>query len=320
MRDYLAALTTSHLPEIRKLLADYDTITASAKKGITRYRRPFESIQHIRAEHLDLTRDTVIIGKEEELDQEDREKVYQAMRAFMPWRKGPFEVFGTQIDAEWRSGRKWQRVEQVLPDLSGKIIADIGCNNGYYMFRMAAHEPRLVLGFEPHLQHHFSFRTLNSLARQGNLYSEMFGVEEIGLFDNCFDVVFMMGILYHRISPVEVLKETRKALRPGGALIVESQGIPGDDPVALFPETTYAKVPGIYFVPTATCLANWLSRAGYSDVEIFYTHPMNSSEQRRTDWMTFESYNDFIDPQNPSQTIEGYPAPLRIFVKAVNHG
>lgn len=318
MREYLAALPTSHLPRIKELLAGYDAITVSDKKGILRYRQPFEAIQHIRAEHLELDQDTVVIGKESELSGDDREKVYQALRAFMPWRKGPFEIFGFPIDAEWRSERKWRRVKPHLPDLSDKIICDIGCNNGYYMFRMAAQEPRLVLGFEPHLQHHFSFRSLNSMARCTNLYSEMFGVEEIGLFENCFDVIFMMGILYHRISPIEVLKETRKAMKKGGTLIVESQAIPGDEPIALFPEKTYAKVPGTYFVPTGSCLVNWLKRAGFDGVELFFQHPMDNTEQRQTDWMNFESYDDFVDPTNPDLTIEGYPAPLRVFVKAIN--
>jgi tRNA (mo5U34)-methyltransferase len=57
-------------------------------------------------------------------------------------------------------------------------------------------------------------------------------------------------------------------------------------------------------------------RAGFDNVEIFHTHPMSSREQRRTEWMVFESYQDFIDPADPDRTIEGYPAPIRIFVKA----
>ena len=105
------------------------------------------------------------------------------------------------------------------------------------------------------------------------------------------------------------------AMSPGGTLIVESQGIPGEEAMALFPEKTYAKVPGTYFVPTANCIKNWMSRAGFENVEIFFSHPMSSEEQRRTDWMTFESYEDFIDPQNPQLTIEDYPAPIRVFLR-----
>jgi tRNA (mo5U34)-methyltransferase len=31
--------------------------------------------------------------------------------------------------------------------------------------------------------------------------------------------------------------------------------------------------------------------------------------------MTFESFTDYIDPANPQLTVEGYPAPRRVFVK-----
>ncbi|MDF1578053.1 MAG: tRNA 5-methoxyuridine(34)/uridine 5-oxyacetic acid(34) synthase CmoB [Desulfurivibrionaceae bacterium] len=316
MRDYLAELPTPHRAEIESLLSRCDKLEESQKKGVTRYRRPFEAIRHLRAEHLDFGGDTVVIGRRDELGEPDRRLLHDVLRGFMPWRKGPYEVFGIEIDAEWRSERKWQRLRDNLPDLTGKTIADIGSNNGYYLFRMAAHRPRLALGFEPHLHHHFTFKTLNSLAGRKDLASEMLGVEQLGLFENCFDVIFMMGILYHRISPIEVLRETLKALRPGGTLLVESQAIPGEEPIALFPEKTYAKAPGTYFVPTAVCLVNWLTRTGFLDVELFHSHPMSSAEQRRTAWMEFESYENFIDPANPQLTVEGYPAPHRVFIKA----
>jgi tRNA (mo5U34)-methyltransferase len=45
---------------------------------------------------------------------------------------------------------------------------------------------------------------------------------------------------------------------------------------------------------------------------------MSSQEQRRTEWMLFESYEDFIDKGDSSLTVEGYPAPVRIFARAEN--
>ena len=313
--EYLAELPTPFKEEIRRRKSEHDLLLNSRKKGIVRYRDLYESVRHLKAGLVDCENDVVQIGRAEDISKADREKVYSVMQSIKPWRKGPFEVFGIEIDAEWRSERKWNRVLPSLPSLENKVVADIGCSNGYYMFRMSAHKPKCVIGFEPYLHHYFTFKTLNSFAGINNLFSELFGVEDIGLFEGSFDVVFLMGILYHRVSPLEVLREIRKAMRPGGTLIVESQGIPGDMPVALFPEERYAKVPGTYFVPTAACLKNWMLRAGFTDVEIFDSHPMSSKEQRRTEWMDFESYSDFIDQQNPNLTVEGYPAPIRIFIK-----
>lgn len=285
------------------------------KKGFLRYRNPYLQLANYPAQFVDCSGDTIVIGRPDEITELKRQQLSQHLRAFMPWRKGPFSVFGINIDAEWRSDRKWQRVLPELPDLTGKIIADIGCNNGYYMFRMATSRPRFVLGFEPSVQHYYCFKALNAMAGKSNLDIDLLGIEHLALFERCFDVVFLMGIIYHRPSPIDTLRDILAALQPGGTLIVESQAIPGEDPFALFPDETYAKVPGTYFVPTGSCLGNWMKKAGFIDIKLFCTHPMSEEEQRRTDWMHFESFTDYIDAANPQLTVEGYPAPLRVFVK-----
>ncbi len=285
------------------------------KKGFLRYRNPYLQLAGHPAKHVDCSGDTVIIGQPDEISDLQRQQLTKHLRAFMPWRKGPFSVYGIDIDAEWRSEKKWQRVLPELPDLKGKVIADIGCNNGYYMFRMAASRPRLVLGFEPSVQHYYCFKALNGMAGKTELDIDLLGIEHLNLFASCFDIVFLMGIIYHRPSPIDTLRDILWALQPGGTLIVESQAIPGEEPFALFPEETYAKVPGTYFVPTGSCLCNWMKKAGFIDVKLFCTHPMSENEQRRTDWMHFESFTDYIDTARPHLTVEGYPAPCRIFVK-----
>ena len=316
MNDYLDFMPNAHNEEIGKLRAEKEKLLASDKKGVLVYRKLLESVHHLRAGHLDFAGDVVQIGKAEELESGELATVKKALRSLMPWRKGPFSIFDIDVEAEWRSNRKWRRALPALPDLEGKVIADIGASNGYYMFRMAQHNPALVLGFEPYLHHYFTFRLLNDFAGVDNLQMEPLGVEQISLFEKSFDIIFLMGIIYHRSSPVDMLRDIKKAMKPGATLIVESQAIPGKEPVALFPEKRYAKVPGTYFVPTASCLRNWLTRVGFREVEIFFEHGMNRSEQRRTDWMVFESYTDFIDPDNPELTVEGYPAPIRVYLKA----
>ncbi len=286
------------------------------KKGFLRYRVPFEILQKFPAKHLDFTGDKVIIGSADEIRTGQRQDLESALRDFCPWRKGPFSIFGIEVDSEWQSQRKWNRLLPYLPDMHGKIIADIGCNNGYYMFRMLPHQPELVIGLEPSVQHYYCFKGMNSMAGQKNLHIDLLGVEHLPLFPECFDVLFLMGIIYHRSSPIDCLRDIFSSLRPGGTLVLESQAIPGSEEHALFPEKTYAKVPGTYFVPTGNCLQNWVLRAGFKNVRIVCQHAMSSKEQRRTDWMQFESYADFIDPDNPARTVEGYPAPDRVYLLA----
>ncbi len=301
--------------ELSQLLKRKEQWVSQPKKGFVRYRIPLQQVAHLRAQSCDYSGDMVRIGTPGELSPPDQEMLLNSLKNLIPWRKGPFSVFGVDIDSEWRSHRKWNRITPCLPDLRDKMVADIGCNNGYYMFRMAHHAPKFVLGFEPYVHHYYTFKTLNTFAQEGNLQVELLGIEDLALFPQCFDVIFCMGILYHRASPIAALVDLYEALTEKGVGIIESQAIPGDQPYALFPEATYAKVPGTWFVPTASCLRNWLARVGFSSIELFCQHPMTGEEQRKTPWMTFESYEDFIDKHNPALTIEGYPAPHRVFFK-----
>ncbi|MBP5469066.1 MAG: DUF1698 domain-containing protein, partial [Candidatus Riflebacteria bacterium] len=66
-----------------------------------------------------------------------------------PWRKGPFDLCGVEIDAEWRADIKWNYLVKGISDLKDKVVLDLGCSNGYYMFRIAEQNPAMVLGIDP---------------------------------------------------------------------------------------------------------------------------------------------------------------------------
>ncbi len=91
--------------------------------------------------------------------------------------------------------------------------------------------------------------------------------------------------------------------------------IDGDEPHALCPAKTYSKIPNIYFVPTIKALQNWSEKAKFSSFEVLEIKKTDTNEQRRTEWILGESLGDFLDPNNPELTIEGYPAPKRVYVK-----
>ena len=57
-------------------------------------------------------------------------------------------------------------------------------------------------------------------------------------------------------------------------------------------------------------------RAGFTDIRCVDVTRTTPEEQRKTDWMTFESLTDFLDPEGPTRTIEGYPAPVRAILLA----
>jgi tRNA (mo5U34)-methyltransferase len=132
-----------------------------------------------------------------------------------------------------------------------------------------------------------------------------------------FDTVFCMGILYHHTDPVGLLRKIFLAMSKGGQLIVECQGIPGAEPVALMPENRYAKARGFWWLPTRLCLEHWLSRSGFTNIKCFEDLSLTGEEQRRSSHAPIDSLEEFLDKDDPSQTIEGYPAPRRFYVSAI---
>jgi tRNA (mo5U34)-methyltransferase len=81
--------------------------------------------------------------------------------------------------------------------------------------------------------------------------------------------------------------------------------------MSLMPEERYAKMRNVWFIPSVATMLLWLRRCGYKNARCVDVDTTSLDEQRQTEWMTFESLADFLDPEDSSKTIEGYPAPKR---------
>ena len=244
----------------------------------------------------------------------DKNAIYECARALRPWRKGPFELFNTFIDTEWQSFIKYNLLEPHF-NLEGKIVGDIGCNNGYYLFRMLSQKPKKLVGFDPSALCKTQFDFINHFLKSDIVY-EMLGVEHVPMYEHKFDTLFCLGVLYHRSDPVQTLKALYQGLNPEGELILDTFMIDGETPVALCPSKTYSKIPNVYFVPTISALYNWLERAKFRNIELLEIKKTDAKEQRKTEWIYGESLENFLDPNNSDLTIEGYPAPKRVYIKA----
>ena len=243
------------------------------------------------------------------------ESLPQSIELLKPWRKGPFQINGIEIDGEWRCDIKWKHfIDKV--NIKGKRVLDIGANNGYYMFRTLLENPIWVLGVDPTFRYwaqYFFFRQM--LSDERLMYCRL-GHQDLTFFPKQFDLVLCLGVIYHTIDPISLLRNIGHSLARGGELILESQGIPGEDPLALIPQGKYVGARGMWYLPTASALKHWLIRSGFNQVEVFHTHTLETTEQRPTQWSPGESLAQGLDPQDPTKTIEGYPAPIRIYLKA----
>jgi tRNA (mo5U34)-methyltransferase len=278
-----------------------------------------EQLPEIEPTFLDLNRDSVTIGRSSDLSETQRSDLEKVLLGLKPWRKGPFDLFGIRVDGEWNSALKWRRVAPHLAPLGDRRVLDVGSSNGYYLFRMAAAKPRLILGIEPYRLYFFQFLALQRFASVPCIYTLPLKLEALPAMPRWFDTIFCMGVLYHHRSPVDTLSQLGKMLAGGGQLILETLIIRGDSPHALFPCERYARMRNVYFLPTVSCLENWLARSGFADVNCVDITATTQREQRKTRWIDSESLDSSLDPYDSRLTVEGYPAPVRAVVLATRN-
>jgi tRNA (mo5U34)-methyltransferase len=257
---------------------------------------------------------TVKVGELGDLDQGQFKRLENLMKKFKPWRKGPYHIHGLHIDTEWRSDFKWDRLAEHIGDLSGKYVLDIGCGSGYHLWRMRGAGAEFVVGIDPTQLFLMQFNAIKHFIDDSQVHLLPLGVEQLPEL-KAFDTVFAMGVLYHRRSPIDFLYQLKAQLVKGGELVLETLIVDGDENTVLVPGERYAKMRNVWFLPSEKAMCAWLERCGFSNVRVVNTDITALDEQRKTEWIDTESLQDFLDPNDSSKTIEGYPAPKRaIFI------
>ncbi len=268
------------------------------------------------ASKSELNLSQVKIGDKSNLDERQKAHLQEQLKSFHPWRKGPYNIFGIHIDTEWRSDWKWDRLKQAISPLDKRFVLDVGCGNGYHCWRMLGAGAKMVVGVDPLLLNVIQFQVIKTMYGVAPVYVLPIGLENIPAETKVFDTVFSMGVLYHRRSPIDHLLELKACLRPGGELVLETLVIDGKEGESLMPEGRYAKMRNVWFLPSCDTLISWLKRCGFKNCRVVDVSLTTVEEQRSTEWMTFHSLNEFLDPQNHSLTCEGLPAPKRAIILA----
>lgn len=241
----------------------------------------------------------------------EREGIIFHLMQLKPWRKGPFDLYGVKVDCEWRSDLKWQRLLPHISSLKNKLILDVGCGSGYHLWRMVGEGAKLAVGIDPTVLFLCQFEAIRKLLNNDQrAHLIPLGIEDMQPLQ-AFDTVFSMGVLYHRRSPFEHLQQLKNQLKKGGELVLETLVVAGDENTVLVPSTSYAKMKNIYFIPSVLALSNWLTKVGFNNIRCVDISTTTSKEQRKTEWLDNESLVDFLNPTDPTRTVEGYPAPVR---------
>lgn len=311
LNDTLLAGWAEHLPvQIAKGL------DANRHGDLPKWQAVIKALPDYTPSSIDLTSGAVRIGKASDISDEQRDALTEQLKVLHPWRKGPFELFGIHIDTEWRSDWKWDRLKKHIRPLEGRNVLDVGCGNGYHCWRMLGDGAADVVGIDPTPLFSMQYQLMQHYIQSDKLIVLPLGIDDVPTKLEAFDTVFSMGVLYHRRSPLDHILQLKDCLVAGGELVLETLVIDGDENDVLVPEDRYARMGNVWFIPSPDMLVRWCERCGLKNIGVVDVNQTSTEEQRTTDWMTYHSLKDFLDPEYPSQSIEGYPAPKRAILIA----
>ena len=264
--------------------------------------------------------------------------VAEALAELHPWRKGPFRIDGVDVDTEWRSDLKWDRLLPHVAPLAGRCVLDVGCGSGYHLWRMREAGASATLGVEPTLLYLHQFEAVARCAPDAPVACLPLTLEALaaGALAGAFDTVFSMGVLYHRPDPREHLAALAALLRPGGELVLETL-VPDRaldarlEDLELGPATgdgRYARMRNVHPLPSLARLERLCAAAGFADARPVSLAVTTDAEQRATDWMRFDSLEralapptDAVPADHPDRlTVEGLPRPARALLVARRPG
>ncbi|WP_111979191.1 tRNA 5-methoxyuridine(34)/uridine 5-oxyacetic acid(34) synthase CmoB [Algibacillus agarilyticus] len=303
LRSKLAPLITSLPPRLEHWYKD------ALHGEFHQWQKTIKNLPQAEASKVDL-KTSVTLGQPDDLNAGQQKRLTALLKNFMPWRKGPYQLFNIDLNTEWRSDWKWGRLLPHITPLAGRTVLDVGCGNGYHMWRMLGEEAELVVGADPSQLFLAQFQAIHQYNPSDDIHLLPLGIEQLPKSE-LFDTVFSMGVLYHRRSPIDFLAQLKDQLRTGGELVLETIVIDGDQNQVLIPGERYAKMRNVWFIPSCDALVHWLSRVGFKNIKVVDKCLTTLNEQRKTEWMENESLADFLDPNDPTLTIEGYPAPQR---------
>lgn len=309
----------SFLDEPNNELLDQANREAQARIADKRWqimREALDTLPAVEPRSWRVDHGVVVVGPQ--LDEGDprRDSLIQIAKQLGNWKKGPFNLCGLPIDAEWRSDLKWDRLKHQLPNLQGQRVLDVGCNNGYSLFRLAEQQPEIVLGIDPIPKFMFQYQLMQHYAAEPRIAFRLWGWQQLVAMPNSFDTLLCMGILYHHRSPFDLLNALRGTLKKGGTLFLETIVMPGDEAHLMLPPGRYAGMRNVWFLPTLSALLDMLSRSRFRNLHVITSQPHSTEEQRSTAWHPEPSYAAQLHPGNPDLTVEGLAAPWRAIVMA----
>jgi tRNA (mo5U34)-methyltransferase len=210
------------------------------------------------------------------------EELRRLFDSLKPWLHR-IDVHGvpTKIEPAWgehleHPRQQWEEVSALLPDLAGKRVLDVGCNDGFFLFACRRRGAEEVVGVETE-EHFYNHAVLvNRLLGLGGITVHRMSAYDVGEL-GAFDVTLALGLIYHLKSPLLFLE--RAAPITTATIVVETavrnsaedlenrdrgiRGAPAMDFVENPPAHLHPEGGPNWWVPNSECVEAMLRSCGF---------------------------------------------------------
>jgi tRNA (mo5U34)-methyltransferase len=178
---------------------------------------------------------------------------------------------------------KWRQFAHAIPaDLTGKTVLDIGCNAGFYSIEMKRRGAERVLGIDTEEEYLEQARFATGILGASIELRQM-SVYDVAALNERFDLVLMLGVLYHLRHPLlaldliheHVVKDVlvfQSLMRGSKEILPLADDYPFSEteifanpgyPVMYFVEKCYSNDPTNWWIPNRACVEAMLRSADF---------------------------------------------------------
>ncbi len=218
---------------------------------------------------------------------EQRSALQQEIEAMGPWFHNLHLPDGTQTAPDHPLGDfpafKWKAIAPSVPeDLTGWKVLDIGCNAGFFSFRLAERGAEVTaIDLDPHYLRHARWAAPKFGLEDRVTFRQM-QIYDLAHTDETFDLVWFMGVFYHLRYPLLALdimaRKTNKLMMfqtmtlPGMDVIETPADLPLRDreqmlqpgwPMMAFIEHRLANDPTNWWAANHACIEAMLRSSGF---------------------------------------------------------